>query len=182
MKFIKLFIFNLILILSYGDNYYVKIGDKKFPFILKDTAAANELKQKLPFKVQMTNFNNNELYYQFNNKFTTDTKSVGTINTGDIYLYQSDHLVLFYKTFSTSYSYSEIGKLTDTNGLADIIGSNSPIEVEWGIETNESNNNTNTEVTDIETDEYFSNSTNKNFCNFIKINYLISISLIFALL
>ena len=130
----------------------------------------------------MTNLNNNELYYQFNNKFSTDTKSVRTINTGDIYLYQSDYLVLFYKTFSTTYSYSEIGKLTDTNGLADIIGSNSPIEVEWGIENNESNNSTNTEVTDIETDENFSNLTNKNFCNFIKINYLISISLIFALL
>ena len=74
----------------------------------------------------MTKLNNNEIYYQFSEKFTTNTKAVGTINIGDIYLYQDDFLVLFYKTFTTSYSYSEIGHLTDTNGLAEAIG-NSPI-------------------------------------------------------
>ena len=176
MKLLKLFIFNIILILSYEDNYYVKIGDKTFPFTLKDTTAANQLKEKLPFKVQMTSLNNNEIYYQFNSQFTTDTKSVGTINTGDIYLYQSDYLVLFYKTFSTSYSYSEIGKLTNTNGLADAIGSSSSIEVEWGKDNSKSNNS-NSEVSDIDTDESFSNFTIKDFYNFIKVNYFIYISL-----
>ena len=104
-------------------------------------------------------------------------------NTGDIYLYQSNILVLFYKTFSTSYSYSEIGKLTNTNGLADSIGSSSSIEVEWGLDTNNSNsNNTNTEVTDIYTDENFSIYRNNGLYNFMKFNYLIYILLIFALM
>ena len=114
------------LIISCQDSYYIKIGDKTFPFELKDTSAANELKEKLPFTIRMTKLNNNEVYYYFSEKFTTDTKAVGTINTGDIYLYRDNCLVLFYQTFPTSYSYSEIGSLTDINGLAEAIG-NSPI-------------------------------------------------------
>ena len=125
------------LILSCEKSYYIKIGDKTFPFELKDTSPANELKEKLPFTVRMTKLNNNEIYYQFSDKFTTDTKTVGTINAGDIYLYRDDYLVLFYQTFTTSYSYSEIGHLTDTNGLAEAIGDGSNIDVEWCLNSND---------------------------------------------
>ena len=125
------------LILSCVDSYYIKIRDKTFPFELKDASAANELKERLPFTVRMTKLNNNEIYYQFSDKFTTDTKTVGTINAGDIYLYRDDYLVLFYQTFTTSYSYSEIGHLTDTNGLAEAIGDGSNIDVEWCLNSND---------------------------------------------
>ena len=113
----------------------IKILNKEFPFTLKDTPAANELKSQLPFKVDMTKLNDNEIYYKFDNSFTTNIKSVGTINSGDIYLYQSDYLVLFYKTFTTLYSYTEIGSLTSTDGLEDAIGSTSIVSVEWGIKS-----------------------------------------------
>ena len=191
MKAIQLFIFNIIfLILSCEDNYFIKIGDKTFPFTLKDTTAANELKQKLPLKLQMTKLNDNELYYQFSNEhFTTNTKNVGTINIGDIYLYQSNILVLFYKTFSTSYSYSDLGKLVDTSGLVEAIGSSSPVLVEWCLnscdDNNENSNSSNTDtitekdnptsdittVTDDDTNETFGNY--KSNYNFINVNYFI---------
>jgi hypothetical protein len=112
------------------DNYFIKIGDKTFPFELKNTKTANEINSKLPFTIKMTNLNGNEVYYNFDERFSTDSKSIGKINTGDIYLYQSNCLVLFYKSFTTSYSYSEIGKLTNTDGLADVIGSGS-ITIKW---------------------------------------------------
>ena len=195
MKVLQLFIFNIIfLILSCEDNYFIKIGDKTFPFTLKDTAAANELKQKLPLKLQMTKLNDNEIYYQFTNEhFTTNTKNVGTINIGDIYLYQSNYLVLFYKTFSTSYSYSDLGTLTDTNGLAEAIGSSSSVLVEWCLNSCNSNENTNstnsdtttettipksdtTTDTDNDTDETFGNYNN-NY-NSINVNYFIYILII----
>ena len=154
MSSLKIFIINLLfIILSCEDNYFIKIGEKTFPFNLKDTAAANELKAKLPFQVQMTKMNNNEIYYKFNEKFTTDTKSVETINTGDIYLYQSDYLVLFYKTFQTSYQYSELGKLTNTDGLAEEIDSSSSILVDWCMNNclNEDENKSNLPTTDSST-------------------------------
>ena len=150
------------LIISCQDSYYIKIGDKTFPFELKDTSAANELKERLPFTVKMTKLNNNEIYYQFSEKFTTNTKAVGTINIGDIYLYQDDFLVLFYKTFTTSYSYSEIGHLSDTNGLAEAIGGEANIDVEWCLNSNDdatSQTNTNSQ-TDSNTSIDSTSSTN----------------------
>ena len=56
--------------------YFIIIGEKAFPFTLKDTAATNELKENLPFEIQMTKMNNNEIYYKFNEKFITEIKSV----------------------------------------------------------------------------------------------------------
>ena len=154
------------LILSCVDSYYIKIRDKTFPFELKDTSAANELKERLPFTVRMTKLNNNEVYYRFSEKFTTNTKAVGTINIGDIYLYQDDFLVLFYKTFTTSYSYSEIGHLTDTNGLAEAIGDGSNIDVEWYLNNNDelssqtnSNSQTDSNISKDSTSPTNSNST-----------------------
>ena len=188
MKSLKLLTFIIIfLIFSCEDSYYIKIGDKTFPFELKDTSAANELKAKLPFKVEMTKLNGNEIYYQFSEQFTTNTKSVGTINTGDIYLYQNNYLVLFYKTFTTSYTYSEIGKLTDTNGLEEAIGDGSSIEVEWCININSQESNSINESTDKETDketdddEQFTNFTKTNFSSYFQVKYFIIFILIFIL-
>ena len=130
---IILYYFYIINIILCEDKYFIRINNdtnNEFIFELKDTKAANELKKKLPFTVKMTNLNNNEIYYKFSNDFTKNEKSVGTINIGDIHLYKSDTLVLFYKTFSTSYKYTEIGKLVDTTGLETIIGNGEAL-VQW---------------------------------------------------
>ena len=182
---IKIFIIVLIIKIIIGeDQYYIKLNGKEFEFEFKDTEVANQIKSKLPFTVKMTNLNGNEVYYQFSGEsFTTNHKSVGTINMGDIYLYQSNYLVLFYKTFTTSYSYTEIGKLKDATGLDTIIGS-SDIEVEWFKTNTEAQSTTiiTTEVTKNtqipekteepeETDEYIIPKV--SFQNNIKINYII---------
>ena len=175
MKLLKIYLITIIFhIISCEDNLYIKIGEKTFPFTLKDTAAANELKKKLPFRVEMSKLNDNELYYQFSDSFTTDSKSVGTINTGDIYLYQNNYLVLFYKTFTTSYSYTEIGKLVNAEGLADAIGSDSPVNVEWHLND--------TVIIDDDEDETFSNHTNYNSEKFITFNNLLLIFILFIIL
>ena len=181
----KIFIIVLIIKIIIGeDQYYIKLNGKEFEFEFKDTEVANQIKSKLPFTVKMTNLNGNEVYYQFSGEsFTTNHKSVGTINIGDIYLYQSNYLVLFYKTFTTSYSYTEIGKLKDATGLDTIIGS-SDIEVEWFKANTEAQSTTiiTTEVTKNtqipekteepeETDEYIIPKV--SFQNNIKINYII---------
>ena len=181
----KILIIALIIqIIAGEEQYYIKINDKEFEFEFKDTEVANQIKSKLPFTVKMTNLNGNEVYYQFSGEsFTPNHKAVGTINMGDIYLYRSNFLVLFYKTFTTSYSYTEIGKLKDATGLDTIIGS-SDIEVEWFKANTEAQSTTiiTTEVTKNtqipekteepeETDEYIIPKV--SFQNNIKINYII---------
>ena len=183
----KIFIIVLIIKIIIGeDQYYIKLNGKEFEFEFKDTEVANQIKSKLPFTVKMTNLNGNEVYYQFSGEsFTTNHKSVGTINMGDIYLYQSNYLVLFYKTFTTSYSYTEIGKLKDATGLDTIIGS-SDIEVEWFKANTEAQSTTiiTTEVTKNtqipekteepeETDEYIIPKVSFQNNIKIKINYII---------
>ena len=78
----------------------------------------------------MKNLNGNEVYYYFDESFKTNQQSVGTINKGDIYLYQDNCLVLFYKTFTTTYTYTKIGKVINPEGLDTLIGSGN-VEVMW---------------------------------------------------
>ena len=184
MKELKLLLFFAIVqFFNCEDSYYIKIGEKTFPFTLKNTSAANELKAKLPLKIQMTNLNGNEVYYSFSDSFTTNTKSVGTINTGDIYLYQSNTLVLFYKTFITSYSYTELGNLTNSEGLEEAIWSSSQVMVEWGrgiTGTDNTDENSDDSTNNSDTDEVFVsiNGTNqKNSHLTIKFNYVFGILL-----
>ena len=130
-------IFLIINIISGEDIYYIKINNIDYLIEFKETETANQIKAKIPFTVKMINLNGNEVYHKFDESFTTNKKSVGTINMGDIYLYQSDYLVLFYKTFTTSYQYTEIGKLKNTTGLDTNISGD--VMVQWLKKSDSSN-------------------------------------------
>ena len=79
--------------------------------------------EKLPMTLNMKELNGNEKYHFFDTEFPTDEKSPGEISAGDIMLYGSDCLVTFYKSHSTSYSYTSVGKIEDASGFAKAVGS-----------------------------------------------------------
>lgn len=71
----------------------------------------------------MIELNGNEKYYNLPENIPTQSSNPATIQNGDLMLYGSNTLVLFYKTFSTSYSYTKLGSIDDATGLASALGS-----------------------------------------------------------
>ncbi|GAA4424220.1 cyclophilin-like fold protein [Pontibacter saemangeumensis] len=104
-------------------NLRIIVGQSEFTATLYDNATATAFKTKLPMTIHMVELNGNEKYYDLPDNLPTNASNPGTIQSGDLMLYGSNTLVLFYKTFSTSYNYTRIGKITDPEGLAEALGS-----------------------------------------------------------
>lgn len=100
----------------------VKIGDKEFSATLYDNQTAAAFKDMLPLTLDMSELNGNEKYFYLSDSLPNNSERVGTINAGDIMLYGSSCVVLFYETFDTSYSYTKIGHIDDVAGLKDAVG------------------------------------------------------------
>ncbi|MES2459360.1 MAG: cyclophilin-like fold protein, partial [Armatimonadota bacterium] len=81
-----------------------------------------KLKALLPLRLNMTELNGNEKYYDLSTRLPTDARKPGKIQTGDLLLYGDNTLVLFYKTFKTPYSYTRIGRIDNPSGLAAVVG------------------------------------------------------------
>lgn len=103
----------------------LKIGNSTFTATLADNATAQAFAAMLPMSLSMSELNNNEKYVYLDQSLPVQASSPGTIQTGDIMLYGSSCVVLFYKTFSTSYSYTRIGRVDNPDGLASAVGSGS---------------------------------------------------------
>lgn len=105
------------------DTIVVTVGNKKFTAILESNNTANEFKKMLPLTISMKDLNNNEKFFDFPNNLPTNASNPRTINSGDLMLWGSNTLVLFYKTFNTSYSYTRLGTIENPSGLAQALGS-----------------------------------------------------------
>jgi hypothetical protein len=106
---------------SMSDTLVVKIGWREFTAILLDNPTANAFKAMLPLTMDMTELNGNEKYFDLSKSLPTNASNPGKINSGDLLLYGSNTLVLFYEAFSTSYTYTRLGKISNATGLAEAL-------------------------------------------------------------
>ena len=129
------------LVAYYTDNTAMSInvivGNKTFTATLADSETGRAFAQLLPMTITMNELNGNEKYHYLDSSLPTDRYQPGTIQAGDLMLYGNNCVVLFYKTFSSSYSYTRIGKIDDPSSLAAALGSgNVSVRFEKGSTTN----------------------------------------------
>ena len=100
----------------------VKVGSKTFNGKFYSNKTAKALLKKMPVKYKMSDLNSNEKYKYLSYELPVNEKPVKKIKAGDIMLYGSDCLVVFYKSFKTTYEYTKIGRITNTKGLKKAAG------------------------------------------------------------
>lgn len=101
-----------------GMQMIIEVNGQQFEAELYDNNTARALADMLPMTLNMEEMNGNEKYYFMDKSLPTDAENIGTIQNGDIMLYGSDCLVLFFKTFDTSYTYTRIGHIEDAQGFS----------------------------------------------------------------
>lgn len=101
----------------------ITAGGITFTATLAGNAAANAFKKLLPLTADMNDMNRNEKYYYLPGNLPVSASQPGTVRAGDLMLYGSNCLVLFYKTCATSYSYTKLGSIDNPSELAATLGS-----------------------------------------------------------
>ena len=104
------------------NTMQITMGEYRFTVALENNETAAALKTHLPMTLDMSELNGNEKYNYLPFDLPMDTYAPGFIEAGDVMLYGSDCLVVFYKSFSTSYRYTKIGHMDDASLLQDAVG------------------------------------------------------------
>ena len=107
---------------SMKEDIIIRIGPSTFSATLSDNETARAFRKLLPLTVTMQDHAGNEKFHTLANTLPADASLPDTIRTGDLMLWGNDCLVLFYKTFSTSYRYTPVGKIGNPSGLAEALG------------------------------------------------------------
>jgi len=111
----------------------ITVGSNTFNATVYNNSTATAFKAKLPLNINMSELNGNEKYFDLPDNLPANATNPGTIQIGDMMLYGSATLVLFYKSFSTSYNYTRLARIDNPSGLAAALGSGN-ISVKFELE------------------------------------------------
>ena len=106
-------------------NINIKIDNEVFAAKLYDNKTTREIVKNFPMTCNMSELNGNEKYYYTDTSYPTNSRRMGRINAGDIMLYGNNCIVVFYESFNTSYSYTPLGHIDNSEGLASAVGNGS---------------------------------------------------------
>ena len=100
----------------------IKVGKKSFSGVFYNNVTSKALLEKMPVSYKMSELNGNEKYKYLDYDLPANEVEVNKIKAGDIMLYGSNCIVVFYKSFDTTYKYMRIGRITKTKGLKKALG------------------------------------------------------------
>lgn len=99
----------------------ITVGNRVFTATLENNATAAAFKALLPLSLNMHDVNRNEKAFDLSSDLPTADANPRTIRTGDLMIWSSRTVVVFYKSFSTPYSYTRLGKIEDPQRLAEAL-------------------------------------------------------------
>ena len=117
-----------------NDNYKevissmkITIDNELYIINLEENETVSAFINLLPIEFNMNELNGNEKYYYLDKELPTNSINVKHINKGDVMLYGNNCLVIFYKSFDTTYSYTKIGHI---DNLKDLDSNNIKVKIE----------------------------------------------------
>ena len=99
------------------SDIQVIINKKTYNTKIEENETAQSFVNMLPVEYNMNELNGNEKYVYLDNTLPTNSYNPKHIEAGDIMLYGNNCLVVFYKSFDTSYSYTKIGHIENLSDL-----------------------------------------------------------------
>ena len=112
----------------------IKIEDKTFTAELERNKTVEALIKKLPLKIKMSELNGNEKYYYLPYSLPEHSEKVVNIKSGDVMLFSDNCIVIFYKSFKTSYKYTKLAHIKNEKDLSLLIENKKEVEVLFTLE------------------------------------------------
>jgi hypothetical protein len=101
---------------------WMTVGERRFAITLANTDAARAFATRLPLTLDMAELNGNEKHADLSEALPTSASRPGTIHSGDLMLYGSNTVVVFYESFRSPYSYTRLGRVDDPVDLGGALG------------------------------------------------------------
>lgn len=101
---------------------WMTIGERRFAITLADNAATRAFAAQLPLTTDMAELNGNEKHVELPRALPASASKPGVIRNGDLMLYGTTTLVVFYATFNSSYAYTRLGCVDDPADLPQMLG------------------------------------------------------------
>ncbi len=95
----------------------VTINNNIYKLNLEKNKTVEEFINILPKEFNMKELNGNEKYIYLDKSLPTNSSDPKRINAGDVMLYGNNCLVIFYKSFDTSYQYTKIGHIENLDDI-----------------------------------------------------------------
>ena len=104
------------------SRMWMPVGERRFAITVTDNAAARAFASRLPLTLDMSELNGNEKYADLQDALPANASRPGTIRNGDLMLYGTNTVVVFYATFNSTYSYTRLGGVDDPADLPQALG------------------------------------------------------------
>ncbi len=101
---------------------WMAVGERHFSITLADNEAARAFAAQLPLALDMPDLNGNEKHAKLPKALPAKDSRPGTIHLGDVMLWSSDSVVVFYRTFDSPYAYTRLGRIDEAASLPEVLG------------------------------------------------------------